>query len=187
VGHVGGVNMTMHDYKEGNRIYEKLTTVRFDRMLDNIPVLGHSRLLVQMGEKGVIQSIIKQWTPLSSVAVKSDSLVSKDEVKKSIEDHLMGENKGASKIIIKKINLIYYDNGKGIIEPALHIIGLVLVPQSSKDSTLMSFKHDTVEPLLKNPRISYTFKGEDHPAARQSDAIDNNSPMPRGIDEKNKY
>jgi hypothetical protein len=186
VGHVGGVNMAIHDDKEGDKIFEKLTTIRFDRKLDDIPVVGHTRLLVQMGEKGVIQSVIKQWAPFSGKALKSESIVNRDEVKRSIEDHLTGENKGAKKIIVNKINLIYYDNGKGIYEPALHIIGVVMMPRSSKDTTLINYKHDMVEPLLKHPRLSYTFKGEDHPSPAQSDAIDKNARMPRGPDEKNK-
>jgi hypothetical protein len=172
VGHVGGVNMTIHDDKDGDKIYEKLTTVRFDRKLGDIPVLGHTRILVQMGEKGTIQSLIKQWAPVNGTAVNTESIVNRDSIKKRIEDHLTGENPGAVKIVVSKVNLIYYDDGKGIIEPALHIIGAVMMHKSDKDSTLVSFKHDMVEPLLKNPRLTYTFMGEQH-AKAGSDAIDN--------------
>jgi hypothetical protein len=187
VGHVGGVNMTMHDDKKNeNMIYEKLTTVRFDRKLDNIPVIGHSRLLVQMGSKGTIQSLVKQWTTLSNIAIKSESFVTKEDVKKSIEDHLISENKGAKKIIISHVNLIYYDDGHGIIEPALHIIGTVQMPRGPKDSTLVSFKHDMVEPILKNPKMSYTFKGERHEMPKETDDANIEKKTDRSADDKNK-
>ena len=183
VGHVGGVNMAIHDDKDGDKVYEKLTTVRFDRVLDNIPVIGHTRLLVQMGSKGMVQSLVKQWAPLANTAIANDSEVNKDEVKKSIETHLTNENKTATKIIVKKIDLIYYDTGKGIIEPALHIIGEIQVPKSQTDSTLVSFKHDMVEPILKSPRLSYTFMGEDHISPKVSDAINPDEQIQRGEDE----
>jgi len=41
-----------------------------------------------MGEKGAIQSVIKQWAPFSGKLIKSEAIVNRDEVKKSIEDHL---------------------------------------------------------------------------------------------------
>jgi len=186
VGHVGGVNMTMHDDKQGDKIYEKFTTVRFDRELDGIPVLGHTRLLVQMGSKGSIQSLVKQWAPLSNKMISTEAIVNRDDVKKSIEKHLMDENKGAEKISIKKITLIYYDPGKGIIEPALHVIAEVHMPRTKTNTSFIGFKHDMVEPLLKNSRLSYTFMGEKHEMPKQQDATDNKSEIPRGADEKNK-
>jgi len=185
LGHVGGVNMGSHDEMEGNKIYEKFTTVRFDRKLDNIPILGHSRIIVQMAEKGKLQGLIQQWAPMNPTAVKPEAVLAKDQVKKSIEEHLLRENEGVKKITIRKINLVYYDDGKGVIEPALHVICDLFYPASAKDSTLKSFKYDTVEPLLKNPRIIYTFmaeKHDDHP--KPQDGVDNNEPLIRGQDEK---
>jgi len=86
VGHVGGVNMTMHDDKQGDKIYEKFTTVRFDRELDGIPVLGHTRLLVQMGSKGSIQSLVKQWAPLSNKMISTEAIVNRDDVKNQLKN-----------------------------------------------------------------------------------------------------
>ena len=184
IGHVGGVNMTVHDDKQGDKIVEKLTTVRFDRELDDIPVIGHTRVLVQMGSKGSVQSLVKQWAPLSNKKINNESIVNIDDVKKSIEKHLMDENKGAEKIIVKKITLIYYDTGKDVLEPALHIIAEVQMPRGKTDSKFIGFKHDLVEPLLKSPRLSYTFIGEKHEMPKQLDNVDNNSVLPRGADEQ---
>jgi len=186
IGHVGGVNMAIHDDKQGDKIVEKFTTVRFDRRLDNIPIVGHARLLVQMGSKGSIQSLVKQWAPLSNKSVSSESIVDVADAKKSIENHLISENKGAEKIVVKKIILIYYDTGKNIIEPALHIIAEVYMPANKMNNSRIGFKHDMVEPLLKAPRLSYTYTGEKHEMPRQSDNVDRNSEIPRGADEKSK-
>jgi hypothetical protein len=184
MSHVGGVNLGTHDEKQGEKTYEKFTTVRFDRRLDGISVLGHSRVLLQLAEKGKVQSFIKQWAPVDGAKVAPEQVAKKDEVKRSLEDHLTKENEGASKITVKKIVLVYYDDGKGIMEPALHVICEVEYP-GVKGAPSQKYKHDTVEPLLKQPRMSYTFTGEKHDAEpKKTDEVNQNEPIQRGPDEK---
>ncbi|MBI3365153.1 MAG: hypothetical protein HY033_09625 [Ignavibacteriae bacterium] len=79
VAHVGGVNMGVHSEQGKGEVYEKFTTVRFNRMLNGIPVFGHSRIILELAEEGSLHGIIRQWPPLSATPVKGESLLSKDD------------------------------------------------------------------------------------------------------------
>jgi hypothetical protein len=185
LAHVGGVNMGNHDAKEGTKIFEKFTTVRYDRVLDNIPVLGHSRITVIMAEKGKLQQMIANWAPLSSAAVSKERVVIQDDLKNSIEKHLVADNSGAKKIIVKKINLVYYDDGTGILEPALHAICEVQLPKSKNDTTLITVKHDLVEPILKDAKMMYTYMAAKRDIVpKQSDTVNMKEQLIKGSDER---
>src|SRR6187397_1258028 len=183
-GHVGGINMGVHDEKNESQVYEKFTTVRYDRKFDSIPVLGHSRFILQLAEKGKLHSIIRQWPIYNETKISKDEEVVPDEAKRAIVQHLMNENKNAKKITVNQVNLVYYES-KGMIEPALHVICQIQLPKSKSDTTLMTFPYDLVEPIMKRPRMIYTFMAEPHrdqPA--QSDKVDTAQAPKAGDDER---
>ena len=183
-GHIGGVNMSAHDSIHQNGVYEKFTTVRFDRRLDSVPLLGHSRMVVQLAEEGRLHGIIRQWPSYNGSAVSREAEVVPDDVKNSIAKHLTNENKNAKHIIVNEVNLVYYES-RGKIEPALHIICKVQLAKSKSDTTLLTFPYDIVEPILKNPKMVYTYMAEDRMSgAKRQDAINTQEPPKRGDDEK---
>ncbi|MCX6243099.1 MAG: hypothetical protein NTU98_00190 [Bacteroidetes bacterium] len=185
LAHVGGANMGNYDQKEGAKVYEKFTTVRYDRILDNIPVLGHSRIIVMMAEKGKLQQMIANWAPLQSAEVKKERVVIQDDLKGSIEKHLIGDNAGAKNITVKTINLVYYDDGSGILEPALHALCEVQIPKGKNDTTLITVKHDLVEPILKDAKMMYTFQAVKRDIVpKQADTTNMKEELIKGRDER---
>jgi hypothetical protein len=158
VVHVGGMNQGVFDGKQST-VYEKFTTVRFGRILDKIPVYGHARIFVQMAEEGKLTKVIRQWTPLEKAAVKSEEIIAADDLKKRLEQAILGENADAQKVRIGSLELVYYDNGTGIIEPAIRVKGKTVHSSTGKDgkSITEEFPYDTVVPLLKTPQLRYPF------------------------------
>jgi hypothetical protein len=183
-GHIGGVNMGSHDEQNKSQIFEKFTTVRFNRQFDGIPVLGHSRIIVQLAEKGRLHGMIRQWAAYNGRPVSREAEALPDDIKKSIAQHLMQENEVSKKITVKQINLVYYES-REMIEPALHVICEVQLPKSKTDSTLVTYPYDIVEPILKNPRMVYTYMAESHKdQPKQNDQVNTKEPPKRGEDEQ---
>ena len=157
--HIGGLNMSTHDAENNKAVYEKFTTVRFDRQLDKIPVYGHSRIIVQMAEEGKLNSLIRQWTPLNKLTTKKEEILTSPDFKKQLEQAILSENTDAQKIRLESLDLVYYDDGLGRIEPAVHVTGKTVHALKSRDgsTTSQEFSYDTVVPLLKSPGVRYPF------------------------------
>lgn len=185
LGHIGGVNMGQYDGQGNSQVYEKFTTVRYNRMLDSILLLGHSRMVVQLAERGKLHGLIRQWADFNPTRVQRGEVVGRDDVQQSIAQHLMGENKGASKITVNKVDLVYYER-KGKIEPALHVICQIEYPADAIGATKGPFPYDLVEPILKNPGISYTYMAEspNNQQPVQSNKLNTQEPPKRGDDER---
>lgn len=158
VAHIGGVNSGSFANGKSD-VYEKFTTVRFERKLDGIPVFGHSRIVIQMAEKGKLNSIISQWTPLNKTFVKTAELIKSEELKPLIEKSILAENTKAQKIYIESVKIVYYDKGSGIIEPAVLVQGRTFMREKSVDGKPITkeYPYDTVIPLLKSPKLKYPF------------------------------
>jgi hypothetical protein len=184
IAHVGGINMGSNDEKNKSVVFEKFTTVRFDRVLNGIPVEGHSRIIVQMAQEGKLVGLVKQWAPFNPRAVQPAEITSRDSLKRSIEQHMQSENTQATRIVVKKIDLIYFDGGRGLIEPAIRAQCETFYKGTGRDTTTKMFTYDIIEPLLKNPRQTYSFMHERFrgPAMKNDDNASKEI-VPRGRDE----
>ena len=151
----GGLYMATRKENGDTANYKKMTSVRIDRKLDGIPVLGDSRIFINMGSNGEIANMIYQWDSiLSSKRIPSTEKNSIDDIKKNIYKRLEKGAKDAIKIKFNKIDLVLYDDGKGIIEPAYHI-ETQLFYKNKKDSYNEPF--DFYVPVLKKPHAFYPF------------------------------
>lgn len=79
---------------------------------------------VQMAEEGKLAKVIRQWPPLQRVELKSDEMLQKA---------IIGENADARKVRIGSLQLVYYDNGTGIIEPAIRVVGKIVQETTGVD------------------------------------------------------
>jgi hypothetical protein len=179
VAHLGGVNLGIHE-EDRTQVVEKFTVVRFDRQFDNIPVYGHSRIVLQLAEEGRLNAFTWQWPPFNKRRISREHLrTSTDEMKAELERAVLGENTDTAKIRIESIQLIYFDDGRGTVEPALRVKGKTIHEGKERQE----FPYDTVIPLLKSPQAKYPFQ---HRVEKQPNAIDNPNEarqMPRGPDE----
>lgn len=151
----GGLNMAIRKENGDIANYKKMTSVRIDRKLNGIPVLGDSRIFINMGSNGEIENMIYQWNRiLSSKKIPYTEIISTDNIKKKIYNRLEKGAKNAVKINLNRLDLVLYDDGKGIIEPAYHVEAQLFY-KNKQDSYNEPF--DFYVPLLKNPQAFYPF------------------------------
>lgn len=184
LAHIGGVNKGIHA-NDKTSIVEKFSTVRFDRQLDNIPVYGHSRIVFNLAQEGRIQTLISQWVPFERKGIEKEALViNPDDLKKSVEKGILTENTQAQKIRVEAIRLVYFDDGSGIIEPALHIKGKTIEGEKDKNQ---EFPYDVVIPILKSPRLTYSFQHDRlEKRPNESDNNTDGKQIPRSSDDSKK-
>ena len=151
----GGLNMSIKKENGYRENYKKMTSIRIDRQLNGIPVFGKSRIFINMGSNGELANMIYQWDKIIfSKEIISDETITIDDVKKSIYNRLEKEAKNTVKINLNKINLVLFDDGKGIIEPAYHVETQCFYTNTKG---LYDIPLDFYVPILKKPRAFYPF------------------------------
>jgi hypothetical protein len=187
MAHIGGLNVGVHENNGDTKVYEKFTTVRFDRKLGEIPVEGHSRIIIQMAEGGKLTGLTKHWASFKGVRVEPAAMVAPDGLKSAFEQHMLSENTDATRIVVKKITLVYYDQGHGLIEPAIRAECETYYKTSKTDTTTRMFPYDIIEPILKSPRQTYSFMHDKFRGAKmKADDGKDQQQIPKGADEGRK-
>ncbi len=187
LAHVGGLNVGVHENDGSTKVYEKFTTVRFDRKFGDIPVEGHSRIIIQMAEGGKLTGLTRHWASFKGSRLEPAAIVPSDGLKQAFEKHILSENREATRIVVKKITLVYYDQGRGLIEPALRAECDTYYKTSKTDSTTQVFPYDIIEPILKEPRQTYSFMHDKFKGAKmKTDDGKNDQQIPKGRDEGRK-
>lgn len=155
LAHVGGVNKAVYNSEDGtHQDYKKLVTVYYDRRIKDVPVVGHSRMVVTLGADGELTGLIKKWTKMSkNLKFDANDFLSKTQVKKQVKDMLTRHYKKSKKELVDTLKVtdaryILYDDGT-TIEPALFALGEV----AQYDGT--SYNGDWIIPVLKNPEANY--------------------------------
>ena len=157
VAHVGGLNMAVA--KEGRSIgnYRKLVTVRFSRVLNGLPVQGPgSRIVVQLGENGELQGMIHNWPEVRAKSVPAAALKSDEEIRRETALRLRTEAGEAQSVAIRSSRQVLYDDGRGVIEPAIHVIADAYYKGPERQKSVNN-PVDFYVPLLKAPKAIYPF------------------------------
>lgn len=162
---IGGLNMASLKPDKTTEIYQKLITVRYDRILSDLPVMGESRIVVHLGSKGKLAGLIYNWSKVENEErLGPDQLLSDKKIKKTIESRLRKGARGAKRIIVKKADIVLYDDGIGQIEPAYHIQARLyyISPDSitEKDDKAVNkydIPFDFYVPVLKKPIAFYPY------------------------------
>lgn len=157
VENVGSICMAIYNPETGqSKEFEKLKVVDFGRKLNGLRVLGigTSRLAVRLGTDGELVTVMKNWT-----AVEKELSTRKADVieQSSIEDHVQNilrskyQGSNVNSIRIDQAEMVMYDDGKGVIEPALFIIGKMYT------GTGEEFNGDWIIPVFRNPKARYAI------------------------------
>ena len=163
LAHVGGINMGVHRSDGSTSLYRKLVVVRYERTLAGLPVLGDSRLVLRLAEGGHLVGLIRRWSPVDGRRVSPEELLPDDAIDRSIKDRLLSEAGAATGIVVKFTDLVLYDHGNGVIEPAIHVVGdmhyevKVLNGRSVGEIRRLDVPYDTFIPVLKNYKGHYPF------------------------------
>lgn len=159
---VGGLNMAVVNEDKTTEIFKKLVTVRYSRKLADVPVMGDSRIIVNMGSKGKLAGLIYYWGEvLEKIKMNREDLLSDKDIKKELESKLRLASSGAKKILVQKAEFVLYDDGRKLIEPAFHVEARLYYDEAnSKEEDKMGkydIPYDYYIPVLKNPRAFYPF------------------------------
>lgn len=125
--------------------YEKTRVVTFTRKIGGIPVKGASRAVVMLGANGDLDGLFVRWMDVKSEKVKGK--IAKSEMKAFLKSQLKSRV-DSNAVHIKKSSLVLYDNGKGVIEPALVVEGEITTDGGTFGSNWMF-------PVLNDPKAEY--------------------------------
>lgn len=124
---VNTLNQAVYD-GQTTQTFEKMRVVTFTRKLGGIPVLGASRAAVMLGANGELEGLVVRWMDVKSQKVKDK--IAKSQLKAHIKAKL-NARKIESDVVVKKANLIIFDDGKGNMEPMLHLEGELITPEGN--------------------------------------------------------
>jgi hypothetical protein len=108
--------------------FEKMRVVTFTRKLGGLPVLGASRAAVMLGANGNIEGLVVRWMDVTPEKVNKK--VARTQLKAHLKANLEAR-KIESDVLIKKANLIIFDDGNGKMEPMFHIEGEIVTAQGN--------------------------------------------------------
>ncbi|UCH92897.1 MAG: hypothetical protein JSV88_21750 [Candidatus Aminicenantes bacterium] len=149
--HFNGVNTVKEDVVNGQTgqtigSYNKQRIVSFSRKLGGIPVAGASRVVVILGRNGELAGLTVRWMDVESV--KIPGVIKSSEIKNHLKDKLKVKHKNSDSVLVKKSDLVLYDDGKGVIEP-------VLLLQGELTNNGVSFAYNWIIPVLTEPKADY--------------------------------
>ncbi len=161
VAHVGGMDMGVHRRDGSTDTYKKLVTVRFERKLDGLPVQGASRVVINLGEEGELTSLVLNWNKVEGRTLSSDELQDDIEIRGALESYLLANAKNAEKIVVKKSELVLYDDGS-VIEPAIYVVAQLSYNSGTSAGQTQRYEnpYDFYIPVLKDFKASYPFMAD---------------------------
>lgn len=140
VEHIGGLNMGVTDGSGGTVILEKLKTVRFNRVLGDIPVSGDSRLVMHFGENAELSGLVYQLPTIEKAQPLSSKMLQDPEVmKKEALEELTSMAKKAKNSRLTAVDLVLYDDGQGVLEPAYHIVLNRYIDDGSRELVMIPY------------------------------------------------
>lgn len=156
VAHLGGLNMSIPDGRGGSQIFEKLKTVRFQRILGDLPVEGDSRIVAHFGERGALQGLIYQWPEVGEgEELSRRELADPQSLRDRAREKLQQMARPAQRAELTTVDLVLYDDGRGIIEPAYHIVLDRMIDLGEGEPARNPF--DFYLPAVQEPQGVYPF------------------------------
>jgi hypothetical protein len=122
---INTLNEAVYD-GQTTRTYEKMRVVTFTRKLGGIPVRGASRAAVMLGANGELEGLVVRWMPVKAKKIKGK--VARSQLRSHVKAKL-NARKIENDVVVKKADLIIFDDGKGVMEPMLHVEGDLITSQ----------------------------------------------------------
>ncbi len=159
---IGGLDMAVLKEDSTTEVFKKLVTVRYNRKLFDVPVMGNSRIIVNMGSNGKLAGLIYYWGEVvEKRKIEPDALFKDKDIKKELERRLRVAAADAKRILVQKVDFILYDDGKGYIEPTFYVLAKlyyeVLNNEKGEEIQKYDVPYDYYIPVLKRPLAFYPF------------------------------
>jgi hypothetical protein len=155
---VGGLGMAAAKDGRSSDKYEKLVTVFFHRVLQDVRVQGPgSRILVHLGEQGNLVGLIRNWPEVKAQKVSENQVKSDELIRDAIQRRLLKMAGEAKEITVQKAELVLFDDGRGIIEPAIYVVAGARYQGPKRANGVVEVPVDFYVPVLLNPKGYYPF------------------------------
>lgn len=135
-----------------HEIFDYLQVVRFGRKLNALRVIGPTRIVLRLGPDGELVSIIKDWPQLVQSADDNVEMYDKAQWNQVVTSHINKKYEKSSmwsSIEVNDIEVVMYDDGESVVEPALYTTGNCI------DKKGGSFAYDWVIPVSRKPKARY--------------------------------
>ena len=161
LAHVGGLNMATSDGSGGSKIFEKLKTVRYSRVIDGLSVEGDARIVVHMGQRGELAGMVYQW-PKIGETLKLDGQMLRDPeaIRSQALKKIEAVTGKVEKAALTSAELVIYDDGFGVAEPAYHFVVERYFDYGDREPVMIPY--DFYIPTTKEPLAFYPFMEAGH-------------------------
>jgi hypothetical protein len=116
---------TLKDTVVNGPTHEKMKVVTFTRTLDGIPVMGASRAAVMLGANGNLVGLVVRWMDAQPENI-TGKVATQAQLRQLIKRKMAARNLD---VVVKKANLVMFDDGKGSMKPMIHLIGDLITSQ----------------------------------------------------------
>lgn len=172
LNHVGGLGMAIHEEDGTDNDYKKLVVVYEGRVLDGIQVVGSSRVVTTLGSGGELVGLGYCWVDALAVTVAKSEILDGIAIRDRLTTQLLEAFANSDYIEVQEQEVIYYDDGNGVIEPAVKIMGIV-TPQGQTENKSI----DWITSILVTPHAVYPY---DFSVTQPADPPDPEDPQPEG-------
>lgn len=155
---VGGLGMAAARNGKSSDKYEKLVTVFFRRVLQGVRVQGPgSRIVVHLGEQAALVGLIRNWSEVKAQKVLRNQVKSDELIRHAMQRRLLKMADQAKEIIVQKVELVLFDDGRGIIEPAIYVVAAARYQGPKRAKGVVEIPVDFYVPVLLEPKGYYPF------------------------------
>ena len=156
---VGGLGMAMVKDGKSSEKYQKLVTVVFRRNLDGIRVQGRgSRMIVHLGKKAAFAGLVRNWPEVKAHEVSQERLKNDKQIREEITSRLKDMAGKAEYIAVQKAELVLFDDGRGVIEPAIYVVAMARYEGPKRAKGIVDIPVDFYVPALTKHAAYYPFQ-----------------------------
>lgn len=184
LAHVGGLSLGVQAADGTSQTFEKLRSVFFGRRVDGKKVMGPgSRMVVQLGEGGELHGVIRRWHEFDGTPIPAAAKHTPAELGQMLRSRLHDTSSRARDVRFESAELVLYDDGEGVMEPAIRFVYQLTIDSEYLDETGTMVAKTLVNPLdfylpiLRQPTARYPFV-KDLESQTQATPLDANEPPP---------
>lgn len=115
---------------ENGTVIDKMITLTYGRVIDGVPVIGQgSKIVVNVGDKGVVEGVIRNWKAYQSKKELSQAEVkTQAEMEREFQQLVNSQFGKGAKAEIRRSYMLYFDNNGRYLQPVMAYETVLTVP-----------------------------------------------------------